>query len=58
MELRDEYLVCYSNHIESVGLRKCRYDHQLTNKAYFERYHRKKHFSEFYPQDGGENQLA
>jgi len=34
MELRDEYLVCYSNHIESVGLRKRRYDHQLTNKAY------------------------
>jgi len=24
----------------------------------FKRYHNGKHFSEFYPQDGGENQLA
>jgi len=29
-----EDLSCYSNKIESVGLRKCPYDQWLTNKAY------------------------
>ena len=32
--LNGEDLSCYSNKIESVSLRKCQYDHWLTNKAY------------------------
>ena len=36
MELRGEDLSCHLNNIRSdVGLRKCLYDHQLANKAYF-----------------------
>jgi len=54
VELNGEYLSCYSNEIESVSLGKCPYDRRLTNK----RYHNDKHFSEFYLQDGGKNQLA
>ena len=34
VELRGEDLVCYSNKIKSVYLRKCLYDHLLINKAY------------------------
>jgi len=34
VELRGADLVCYSNKTESVGLRKCPYDHQLTKKAF------------------------
>ena len=34
MKLRGVDLVCYSNRIESVGLRRCSYDHLLNNKAY------------------------
>ena len=35
MELRGEDLPCYLNNIQSVGLWKCPYDHQLADKAYF-----------------------
>jgi len=38
----------YSNKIESSDLRQC---------PVFKRYHSKKHLGEFYPQNGGENQL-
>jgi len=60
VELKGEDLSCYSNKIESVSLRKCPNDHWLTNKAYLapKRCHSDKHFSEFYLQDGGKNQLA
>jgi len=34
VELNGKDLPCYSNKIESVSLRKCPYDHWLTNKAY------------------------
>ena len=40
------------NH-KAVSLRKCPYDHWLTDKAYFDKY-----LSEFYLQDGGRIQLA
>jgi len=33
-ELKGKDLSCYSNKIESFGLRKCPYDLRLTNKAY------------------------
>jgi len=35
VELRGEDLSCYFNIIQSVGLYKCVYDHQLANKAHF-----------------------
>ena len=34
MELRGEHLVCYSNKIKPVCLRKCLCDRKLFNKAY------------------------
>ena len=34
VELNGEALSCYSNKTESVSLRKCPYDHWLTDKAY------------------------
>ena len=34
VELKGEDLSCYWNKIEPVSLRKCPYDHRLTNKAY------------------------
>jgi len=34
VELNGEDLSCYSNKTEPVSLRKCPYDHWLTNKAY------------------------
>jgi len=34
VELNSENFSCYSNKIGSVSLRKCPYDHRLTNKAY------------------------
>jgi len=34
VEINGEDLSCYSNKTESVTLRKCPYDHWLTNKAY------------------------
>ena len=34
VQLNGEDLSCYPNKIESVSLRKCQYDHRLTNKAY------------------------
>ena len=34
MKSRGEDLVCYSNKIKSVCLRKCLYDRQLINKVY------------------------
>ena len=57
MELKGEDLSCYLNNIQSVGLRKCLYDHYLAYKTYFSDMW-KKHLSEFYPQDSGESQLA
>jgi len=33
VELRGEDLSCYLNKIQSIGLRKCTYDHKLANKA-------------------------
>jgi len=38
----------HSNKIESSDLRQC---------PVFKRYHSTKHLGEFYPQNGGENQL-
>jgi len=35
VELRGADLSRYLNNIQSVGLRKCLYDHYLANKAYF-----------------------
>jgi len=56
VELIGEDLVCYSNKIESV---EGNVDMSLTyQQSVFKRYHSNKHFSEFYPQHGGENQLA
>jgi len=46
--LSGEDLSCYSNQIESVGLRKCPYYHHLTKK----RCHNNKHFSELVPHHG------
>jgi len=34
VELKGKDVWCYSDEMESVNLRKCPYDHQLTNKAY------------------------
>jgi len=34
VEIRGEDLSCYLNKIQSIGLRKCPYEHQLANKAY------------------------
>jgi len=34
VELNGEDLSCYSNETKSLSLRKCSYDHWLTNKAY------------------------
>jgi len=57
VELRGEDLVCYSNNIASVGLRKRQWS--LTyQQSVFKQYHSNKHIYEFYPQDGGEKQLA
>ena len=57
VKLMGEYLSCYLNNIRSVRLWKCLYDYQLANKKYFSDI-TVKHLSEFYPQDGGENQLV
>jgi len=43
--------------MQSVGLRKCLYDHELAGKAYFSDA-TKKNIYKFYPQDGGKSQLA
>jgi len=56
--LSGEALSCYSNKIESVSLRKCPYDHRLTNKAYLSAITATNISKSFYPQDGGKNQLA
>jgi len=58
VELKGEYLWSYSHKIESVSLRKCPYDHELTSKAYLSVIKVTSIFSEFCLQDGGENQLA
>jgi len=44
--------------MESVALRKCPYDHRLTNKAYLSAVTVTNIFRSFYLQDGGKNQLA
>jgi len=56
--LSGEALSRYSNKIESVSLRKCPYDHRLTNKAYLSAITATNISKSFYPQDGGKNQLA
>jgi len=43
--------------MQSAGLRKCLYDHELADKAYFSDT-TKKNIYTFYPQDGGNSQLA
>jgi len=46
------------NKIESVSLRKCPYDHRLTNKAYLSAVTVTDISRSFYLQDGGKKQLA
>ena len=59
VELRDEDLSSYLNNIRSD-----RWFMELSvwslacPRSVFQRYHSEKHISEFYPQDGGESQLA
>ena len=48
-----EYLLHYSHEVESVGFRKCAYDHQLTNKV-ISQWQTVLRFS---PQHGVENRL-
>ena len=48
----------YSNKMESVALRKCPYDHRLTNKAYLSAVTVTDISRSFYLQDGGKKQLA
>jgi len=52
-----EDLSCYSNKNELVGKRKCLHDHELTNKAYLSDI-TVTNISQFYQQDGGENEVA
>ena len=58
VELNGEGLSCYSNKIESVSLRKCPYDHWLTNKVYLSAITVTNISKSFYRQDGGKSQLA
>jgi len=58
VELNGEDLSCYSSKIESVSLRKCPYDHGLTNKAFLSAITVTNISHNFYLQDGGKNQLA
>ena len=58
VQLNGEDLSCYSNKIEPVSLRKCPYDHWLTNKAYLSAITVTNIYRSFYLQDGGKNQLA
>jgi len=52
-----EDLSRYSNKNESAGFKKCLHNYQLTNKTYFNDI-TATNISQFYPQDGGENQLV
>ena len=58
VELNVEDSPRHSNKTESVSLRKCPYDHRLTNKAYLSVITVTNIYQEFYLQDGGKNQLA
>ena len=58
VELNGEDLSCYSNKFESVILRKCPYDHCLTNKACLGTITVTNISKNFYLQDDGRNQLA
>ena len=53
-----EDLVCYSNKNESVVFKEMSIWSLTYQQSAFKRYHSNKHFSEFYPQHDGENQLA
>jgi len=53
-----EDLLCYSNKIESFSLRKCPYDHWLTNKEHLSTITVTNISQSFYLQDGDKNQLA
>jgi len=57
VELRGEDLLCCLNNIRSVGLRNVRTITSLPTKR-TSAISQWKHLSEFYPQDGGESQLA
>jgi len=57
VEWKGEYLYCYSNKTESVVLRKCPYDHRVTNKACLSAI-TVTNLSQLYLRDGGKNQLA
>jgi len=52
-----EDLSRYLNKNESAGLKKCLHNYSLTNKAYLNDI-TATNIYQFYPQDGGENQLA
>ena len=52
-----EDLSCYLNKIESVGLRKCPYDHWLTKKVYLSALTVTNISQSFYLQDSGKMYL-
>ena len=58
VELNGEDLSRYSNKIESVSLRKCPYDHRLTNKACLSVIAVANIFREFLPTRWRQNALA
>ena len=53
VELNGEDLSCCLNKIESISLRKCPYDHHLTNKAYLSTITGTIISKSFYLRDGG-----
>jgi len=55
--VKGQRFMVYSKKIIFVGSRKCPYDHERTNKVYLNDITLIS-ISQFYPQNGGENQLA
>jgi len=58
VEFSGEDFSCYLNSIQSVGFTKMSVWSLACQQSVFQRYHTENHLSEFYPQDGGESQLA